>query len=105
MEGRVPPHSAVAEKSVLGAAMLSKNALFDVMETVRPGDFYDANNKEIFAAVLELARRNAEVDTVTVSEELKRRGTLEIVGGRAYVASLSSETPTVSNAAEYAKGV
>ena len=103
MEGRVPPHSAVAEKSVLGAAMLSKNALFDVMETVRPGDFYDANNKEIFAAVLELARRNAAVDTVTVSEELKRRGTLEIVGGRAYVASLSSETPTVSNAAEYAK--
>ncbi len=103
MEGRVPPHSAVAEKSVLGAAMLSKNALFDVMETVRPGDFYDANNKEIFAAILELARRNAAVDTVTVSEELKRRGTLEIVGGRAYVASLSSETPTVSNAAEYAK--
>ena len=103
MEGRIPPHSTVAEKSVLGAAMLSKNALFDVMEVVRSGDFYDANNKEIFAAMTDLARRNAAVDTVTVSEELKRRGTLEIVGGRAYVASLSSETPTVSNAPEYAK--
>ena len=49
MEGRVPPHSAEAEKSVLGAAMLSKDALFDVMEVVKPADFYDENHKEIFA--------------------------------------------------------
>ena len=51
MEGRVPPHSAEAEKSVLGAAMLSKDALFDVMEVVKPADFYDENHKEIFQAM------------------------------------------------------
>ena len=54
MEGRVPPHSAEAEKSVLGAAMLSKDALFDVMEVVKPADFYDENHKEIFQAMIDL---------------------------------------------------
>ena len=56
MEGRVPPHSAEAEKSVLGAAMLSKDALFDVMEVVKPADFYDENHKEIFQAMIDLNR-------------------------------------------------
>ena len=93
MEGRVPPHSAEAEKSVLGAAMLSKDALFDVMEVVKPADFYDENHKEIFQAMIDLNRKNAPVDALTVAEELKKRNSLEMVGGRAYIASLSSMTP------------
>ena len=103
MEGRIPPHSVEAEKSVLGAALLSKDALFDVVEIVRAEDFYDENHKEIFKAMLELHRKNAPVDALTVSEELKKRNSLNMVGGRAYVASLSSAAPTVSNATEYAK--
>ena len=103
MEGRVPPHSAEAEKSVLGAAMLSKDALFDVMEVVKPADFYDENHKEIFQAMIDLNRKNAPVDALTVAEELKKRNSLEMVGGRAYIASLSSMTPTTSNAIEYGR--
>ena len=103
MEGRVPPHSAEAEKSVLGAAMLSKDALFDVMEVVKPADFYDENHKEIFQAMVDLNRKNAPVDALTVAEELKKRNSLEMVGGRAYIASLSSMTPTTSNAMEYGR--
>lgn len=103
MEGRVPPHSAEAEKSVLGAAMLSKDALFDVMEVVKPADFYDENHKEIFQAMIDLNRKNAPVDALTVAEELKKRNSLEMVGGRAYIASLSSMTPTTSNAMEYGR--
>ncbi|MBQ9014850.1 MAG: replicative DNA helicase [Firmicutes bacterium] len=103
MDGRVPPHSLDAERSALGAALLSKNALFDVIENVKARDFYDANHREIFEAVLNLSRRNAPVDALTVSEELKSRGSLEMVGGRAYIASLSSGTPTTANAEEYAK--
>jgi len=103
MEGRVPPHSLDAERSALGAALLSKNALFDVIENVKARDFYDTNHKEIFSAILDLSRRNAPVDALTVSEELKKRGSLDMVGGRAYVASLSSGTPTTANAEEYAK--
>ena len=103
MEGRVPPHSAEAEKSVLGAAMLSKDALFDVMEVVKPADFYDENHKEIFQAMIDLNRKNAPVDALTVAEELKKRNSLEMVGGRAYIASLSSMTPTTSNDMEYGR--
>ena len=103
MEGRIPPHSVEAEKSVLGASLLSKDALFDVVEVVRPEDFYDENHKEIFKAMLELHSKNAPVDALTVAEELKKRNSLNMVGGRAYIASLSAGTPTTSNAMEYAK--
>ena len=103
MEERIPPHSTEAEKSVLGAALLSKDALFDVVEVVKPQDFYDKNHTEIFEAMLDLNRKNVPVDALTVAEELKKRGSLDMVGGRAYVASLSSGTPTTSNALEYGK--
>ncbi len=103
MEGRIPPHSIEAEKSVLGASLLSKDALFDVVEIVKPEDFYDANHKEIFEAILDLHRRNAPVDALTTAEELKKRGSLNMVGGRAYVAALSSESFTTSNVSEYAR--
>ena len=102
-EERIPPHSTEAEKSVLGAALLSKDALFDVVEVVKPQDFYDKNHTEIFEAMLDLNRKNVPVDALTVAEELKKRGSLDMVGGRAYVASLSSGTPTTSNALEYGK--
>ncbi len=100
---RIPPHNTEAEKSVLGAAMLSKDALADVIDVVRAEDFYHAAHKEIFKTMLDLFRDNVSVDIVTVCEELKKRKALEIVGGRAYVASLSSEAPSTANAAEYAK--
>lgn len=103
MEGRIPPHSIEAEKSVLGAALLSKDALFDVVEVVKAEDFYDENHKEIFRAILDLHRKSAPVDALTVAEELKKRNSLNMVGGRAYIASLSSGTPTTSNAMEYGK--
>ena len=103
MEERIPPHNPDAERSVLGAALLSKDALFDVVEVVRPEDFYDPNHKEIFSVIFELSRKNAPVDALTVSEELDKRGSLEMVGGRSYVAGLSSTTPTTANAAEYAE--
>lgn len=103
MEERIPPHNPDAERSVLGAALLSKDALYDVIEVVRPDDFYDPNHKEIFSVIFELSKKNAPVDALTVSEELDKRGSLSLVGGRAYVSSLSSMTPTTANAAEYAK--
>ena len=103
MEGRIPPHSIEAEKSVLGAALLSSDALFDVVEEVNANDFYDRNHMEIFQVIVDLSRRNVPVDSLTVSEELKKKGILEAVGGRAYISSLSSGTPTTANAAEYAK--
>lgn len=100
---RIPPHNDDAEKSVIGAAMLDKEALFDVMEVLKPVDFYSEIHKEIFTAMYELHRRNEPVDALTVAEELKRRKALEIVGGRAYVTSLAGIVPAISNVSHYAK--
>ena len=103
MEERIPPQNLDAEKSVLGAVMLSKDALMDVVEVVRPDDFYDNNNREIFGAICKLNQEGAPVDTITVSEELKRRAVLDSVGGRVYVASLAADVPSTANAVEYAR--
>ncbi len=100
---RIPPHNEEAEKSVLGAAMLDKDALLDVLEKVRAEYFYSEAHKEIFTAIEEIYRENKPVDVLTVSEKLKSRKALEMVGGRAYIASLTTDVPSVSNVTEYAK--
>lgn len=103
MAEKIPPHNLDAERSVLGAGLLSKDALADIVESVRPEDFYDGANKEIFAVMLDMFRENKPVDIVTVCDELKRRKALEVAGGRSYVAALSSDVPSTTNASEYAK--
>ena len=80
----------------------SKEALFEVLEILEPEDFYSEHHKEVFEAVRELNRRSEPVDILTVSEELKKRNTLAMVGGRAFVASLPTEAPSTANAESYA---
>lgn len=103
MAEKIPPHNLEAERSVLGAGLLSRDALADVCEIVRPDDFYNGANKEIFGVMLEMFSDNKPVDIVTVCDELKSRKLLEMTGGRAYVGSLSGEVPSAANATEYAK--
>lgn len=100
---RIPPHNDDAEKSVLGSILLDKDALFEVLEFLKAEDFYSEMHKEIYDTVVSLYRKNEPVDTLTVSEELKQRKTLEMVGGRAYIAYLSTVVPSTSNAAQYGK--
>ena len=100
---RIPPHNEEAERSVLGAAMLNKEVLFDILEEVKEDDFYNESHKEIFRAIWELYRKNSAVDMLTVCEELKSRQSLDMVGGRAYIATLTAEVPATANGWEYAK--
>ncbi len=72
MIDRIPPHNAEAERSVLGAAMLDKDILSEILEEVKEEDFYNENHKEIFRAIWDLYRENSPVDVLTVCEELKR---------------------------------
>lgn len=103
MQERIPPHSTDAELSVLGSVMLSRDALFDVLEILHPEDFYHEIHKEVFSAVRDLNRQSEPVDILTVSEELDRRKTLDMVGGRAFVASLPASVPSTANARSYAE--
>ena len=100
---RIPPHNDEAEQSVLGAIMLDKGALFEVLEVLQPEDFYSDIHKEIFDAVRDLNRRSEPVDSVPVKSELQRRKKLSMVGGPAYIASLSAEVPSTANAVSYAR--
>ena len=100
---RIPPHNLEAERSALGAAMLSKDALMDVSEEVKAEDFYNESHREIFKAIMNLYRDNSAVDMLTVCEELKRQKALDMVGGRAYIGSLTAGVPSTANAGEYAK--
>lgn len=101
--GRVPPHSLEAEQSVLGAMILNKEAINTAIEIIRPDDFYKEANKEIFESILVLFNKNEPVDLITLSEELKRRGTLENIGGVTYLANISSSIATTANVKYYCK--
>src|ERR1700704_4335626 len=94
MIDRLPPQSLEAEQSVLGAILIDRDAVVEVAEFLRPTDFYRQANGAIFAAVLELFERREPIDIVTVAETLERTDQLEGIGGRAYLSSLSSSTPT-----------
>ncbi|MDR7857351.1 replicative DNA helicase [Tissierella sp.] len=101
--GRIPPHSLEAEQSVLGAMILDKEAINTAVEIIRADDFYKEANKEIYEAILILFNKNEPVDLITLSEELKRRGTLENTGGVTYLANLSSGIATTANVKYYCK--
>ncbi|MGH3813970.1 MAG: DnaB-like helicase N-terminal domain-containing protein, partial [Pseudonocardiaceae bacterium] len=100
---RQPPQDITAEQSVLGGMLLSKDAIADVVEVLRPGDFYRPAHQALFNCVLDLYGRGEPADPVTVSAELERRGELLRVGGAPYLHTLISIVPTAANAGYYAE--
>lgn len=100
---RVPPHSLEAEQSVLGSMMLSRTAISEVLEVLRPDDFYRDAHRQIAESMRELFATGEAVDAITVVEELRRRGTLESSGGAPYVHTLIAGVPTAANAEWYAR--
>jgi len=99
---RIPPHNDEAEKSVLGAVLIDREVFYQVSEVITAEDFYSEVHREIFDAMTELFQRSEPIDVVTLSECLKKRKSLETVGGRSYIAMLSSLVPTTANAVQYA---
>jgi replicative DNA helicase len=100
---RQPPQDLTAEQSVLGGMMLSKDAIADVVEVLRPGDFYRPAHQLVYDCVLDLYSRGEPADAVTVAAELERRGELRRVGGAPYLHTLIATVPTAANASYYAE--
>ncbi len=100
---RTPPQDNAAEQSVLGAMLLSKDAIADASETVRGPDFYRPAHEVIYDAIVDLFGRGEPADPVTVAAELQRRGELQRIGGAPYLHTLSANVPIAANAGYYAE--
>jgi replicative DNA helicase len=99
---RTPPHDLLAEQSALGGMLLSKDAVADVMETVRAADFYVPKHEVIFEAVLTLYSHGEPTDVIAVTDELTKSGQLQRAGGAEYLHTLTGLVPTAANAGFYA---
>ena len=99
---RNPPHSREAEESVLGAVLLSEDAVNEVMDRIHPEDFYVPAHQAIFEGMRELFDTSQPIDAVTTSEVLRRKGELEKIGGVAYLTRLVDVVPSTSNIVYYA---
>ena len=100
--GRIPPHSVESEQSILGSILLDKEAIITVTETIQPEDFYKEAHKIIYECMMKLNNKNEPIDLITLTEELKKQGHLEDIGGISYITSLSTIVPTTSNVKYYA---
>jgi replicative DNA helicase len=99
----VPSHNDEAEVATLGAVLMDPEALQEIIHLVRPEDFYKGTHQRIYEAVISLFDRGQSIDLITLSEELRARGTLEQCGGLAYVSRLTSAVPTSANVEFYAR--
>ncbi len=99
---RVPPHSSDAEMSVLGAVLLSSEAANIALEKLHAEDFYQPAHQQVFEVVQGLFDANEPIDAVTVSEGLRRDGTLERIGGIEFLTNLIDAVPATSNIEYYA---
>jgi replicative DNA helicase len=101
--GKIPPQNLDAEMSLLGAVLIDEEALADVSEHVTPNDFYEKRNSTVYAAMMRLYEKHRPVDLLTLTDELKRKKELEIIGGSTYLSELTNYVPTAAHAEAYAE--
>ena len=97
------PRSEEAERAVLGSVLIENSSMNHVLEILTPEDFYDENHSKILSSMIELDRENNPIDVLTLYEWMDSKGTMEEVGGAAYLAYLTSTVPTAKNVGHYAR--
>ena len=101
--GKLPPQAVELEEAVLGALMLEKDALTAVIDILQPKSFYKEAHGRIFGAIQNLFQRSEPIDILTVTQELKRTGELEIVGGAYYISQLTNRVASSANVEFHAR--
>src|SRR5918998_3755864 len=99
------PHSADAERAILGAIILDNALVNQAIELLRPDDFYVRAHQFVFRAMIGLSERGSEINPILLGEELRREGALEQTGGIAFISELTCGLPHFTNVAAYAKVV
>lgn len=101
--GKIPPQNIDAEKSLLGAVLIDEETLADISEHVTPKDFYDKRHAIVYGGMMRLYEKHRPVDLLTLTEELKRKNEIELIGGSAYLTELTNYVPTAAHAEAYAE--
>ncbi len=103
IKSHVPPHDLEAEKSVLGALLIDKDAIVKVVEFLRPSHFYKSAHEKIYDAIINLYEKREPADLITVPGELRKMKELENTGGVTYLTELVNSVPTAANVEHYAQ--
>jgi len=101
--GRIPPQALELEESILGAIMLEKDALNTVIDILKPEAFYNESHQKIFEAVQRLFAKSEPIDMLTVVEQLRKSGDIEVIGGPAYIAKLTRNILSAANIEYHAR--
>jgi len=101
--GKVPPNSVELEDAVLGACLLESEVLSEVSAILRPESFYKLEHQKIFSAILALAEKGDPVDILTVTQQLKSKGDLALIGGPYYVSKLTDRIASAANVEHHAR--
>ena len=100
---KAPPQSLEAEAAVLGSMLSSREAVSKSLQWLRPIHFYKTSHQKIFSVMVELFNDNEQIDTISVSDKLKKNKNLESVGGAYFLTGLVESIPTTANVESYAK--
>jgi replicative DNA helicase len=103
LKDKIPPNNDEAELATLGALLLDPESFASVIKFIRPDDFYKGANQKIFRAIINLSNRGDAIDMITVTDELRNLGELELAGGPGYISALTSSVPTSANIEYYAR--
>ena len=103
LKDRIPPHNEEAEQATLGALLLDDDAVSTAIRYLRPDDFYSNSNRRVYRAILNLSNLGRKADIITVIEQLRQDGDLDVSGGPSYIASLTNVVPTSANIDYYAQ--
>ncbi len=102
--GRIPPQNLEAEESLLGALLLDRDAIVEVAEFLKPEHFYSQDQHgAIYNAIIRLFEKRRPIDLITVTEQLKLDGALDVSGGTEYLASLAEKVPTSAHVVYYGR--
>jgi len=101
--GRIPPQALQVEQAVLGALLIERDSIPKTIEILPPESFYTSRHNKIYAVVLSLFERGNPVDLITATDELKRQGQLEEIGGTYYLTELTSQVASAANVEYHAR--
>lgn len=101
--GKVPPQALELEEAVLGAIMLEKDAIISIIDIVKPETFYKDSHRKIYEAILELSKRIEPIDLLTVTEELKKKDQLDLIGGPYFLTQLTNSVASAAHVEFHAR--